>query len=206
MAQRINGIYRLVTIPLVYKTLMSLLGSDRASRRYVNAILKVKPGDRILDVGCGPARLLSYLPDVDYTGMDLNPAHIDDARSTHGSRGRFVVGNAATDIPPEWDRFDIINILALMHHLDDDECRSLLSSLKTILAPGGRIVTLDCVWLPNQRLVAKFLNQRDSGLCIRTPDAYLRLFDGLGFDVRSKTYHDLLNVPYDHFAITATAP
>ncbi len=101
MTQRISGAYRLITVPAIHKGLMFWLGADTAITRYVNEILRPAPGMKMLDVGCGPASILAYLPPLDYTGIDLNEKHIAYARRLYGDRGRFIVGNAADDLRQE---------------------------------------------------------------------------------------------------------
>jgi SAM-dependent methyltransferase len=204
VAQRISGAYRLITIPSIQKGLMFSLGADKAIVRYVDEILRPKAGMKILDVGCGPANVLSYLPPVEYTGIDLNEKHIAFARQRYGNRGRFVVGNAADDLKQEEKTFDLINVSALLHHLADGEAISLFTSLKRLLKVDGRIVTIDNVWLPDQHAMVKLINALDSGVNIRTPDGYLRLLSGLGFDIQTKIFNDLLRIPYDHFIMMAS--
>ena len=182
---------------------MAFMGADASHKRYADEILQARPGMKVLDVGCGPAAILGYLPKVDYTGIDLNEKHIAFARSHFGEKGRFIVGNAAADLKQEEGTFDLINVSGLLHHLSDDECRSLFVSLKKLLKPDGRIVTLDNVWLPRQRLAVKMLNSMDSGLNIRTPEQYLDLPKGLSFDIESRILHDMLRIPYDHFIMIA---
>jgi SAM-dependent methyltransferase len=203
VAQRISGAYRLITIPSIHKMLMFSLGADRAITRYVEDVLKPKAGMKILDVGCGTANILSYLSAADYTGIDLNENHIVFARQRYGDRGRFIAGNAAEDLKQEGNTFDLINVSALLHHLGDGEAVSLFASLKRLLAAGGRIVTIDNVWLPKQRAVVKLFNTLDSGLNIRTPEGYLGLLNGLKFDVQTRIFNDLLRIPYDHFVMIA---
>ena len=158
----------------------------------------------ILDVGCGSASLLPYLGDVRYTGIDLNPQSIDHARNLHGDRGRFLVGDVAKGMPDGSDEFDLIIVSALLHHLDDAHARALFSSLADLLRPGGRIVTIDNVWLPEQHFIAKLVNRLDSGLNVRTPEQYTNLVAGLPLRVESRIYRDLLRIPYDHFCMTLT--
>jgi SAM-dependent methyltransferase len=201
--QRISGAYRLITIPSIYKPLMFSLGADNAIARYVEEVLQPLPGIRMLDVGCGPANILSYLPSIDYTGIDLNEKHIAYARQRYGEHGHFVVGNAANDLRQEEDSFDLINVSALLHHLDDREAVLLFKSLKRLLKAEGRIVTLDNVWLPDQRLLVKLVNTLDSGINIRTPEGYVGLFNGLGFELQTRVFNDLLRIPYDHFVMIA---
>lgn len=203
MAQRISGAYRLITIPSIYKALMFSLGAESAISRYVTEILRPTAGMKMLDVGCGPANVLAFLPAVDYTGMDLNEKHIEFARARYGDLGRFLVGNAAIDLDGQEQAFDLINVSALLHHLSDDEAVRMFRALTPLLKQNGKIVTFDNVWLPKQRVGAKILNALDSGVNIRTPDGYLRLLDGLGLTVETRTFHDLLRIPYDHFVMIA---
>ena len=203
MTQRISGIYRLVTLSSIYRALMFSLGAEKAIARYVDEVLQPKAGMKMLDVGCGPANVLAYLPAVDYTGIDLNEKHIAYARKQYGYRGRFIVGNAADDLKQEERSFDLINVSALLHHLGDAEAVSLFSSLKRLLKPNGRIVTIDNVWLPRQRAAVRLINSLDSGMNIRTPEGYLGLWSGLGFNVQTLILNDLLRIPYDHFVMTA---
>jgi SAM-dependent methyltransferase len=203
VAQRITGLYQAIRSPSIYKGLMFALGADNAIRRYVNEVLKPTPGIKMLDVGCGPANILAYLPPLDYTGIDLNEKHVALARELYGTRGRFIVGNAADDLRQDEGSFDLINVSALLHHLDDAEAISLFASLKRLLKPDGRIVTIDNVWLPGQRAAVKLMNNLDSGLNIRTPEGYVGLLNGLGFDVQTLVFHDLLRIPYDHIIMIA---
>lgn len=204
MAQRIDNIYKLVTYPVLNRTLMFALGADRALVRYAK-VLDAKAGTKMLDVGCGPANILAYLPTVDYTGMDLNEKHIAFARERYGDAGRFLVGNAVTDLPTQEHRFDIITVTALLHHLSDQECETTLLALRSLLKPDGRIVTLDPTWLPKQRSIARLMKRLDSGLNIRTPEQYRGLTGQLDLNVASQIFNDLLRIPYDHFCMILQA-
>jgi ubiquinone/menaquinone biosynthesis C-methylase UbiE len=203
VTQRISGVYRLVTIPSIHKGLMFSLGADNAVTRYVNEFLQPMPGMKMLDVGCGPANILSYLPPLDYTGIDLNEKHIAYARARYGNRGRFIVGSAADDLKQEGQKFDLINVSALLHHITDTEALSLFASLPRLLKPNGKIVTIDNVWLPKQRIAVRLFNHMDSGTNIRTPEGYLRLLNGIGLDVHTFFLNDLLRIPYDHIIMIA---
>lgn len=203
MAQRTSGAYRMIGVPAIYKALMFALGAERAITRYVSEVLRPEAGMKMLDVGCGPANILAYLPALDYTGIDLNEKHIAFARERFGDRGRFLVGDAAEDLKQGEHTFDLINVSGLLHHLSDSQAISLFGSLRRLLRRDGRIVTLDTVWLSGQRIVAKLINRMDSGMNIRTPESYVGLLKGSGLEVQTRLFHDLLRIPYDHFAMTA---
>jgi SAM-dependent methyltransferase len=204
MSQRITSIYRLVTFPAFYRGLSAALGSDRARRRLATEIFRAEPGTKVLDVGCGPASIFPYLPQVNYTGMDLNPKHIEYAKALYGTQGRFLVGDASRDLQGENESFDLVVVSALLHHLDDSQARELLERLCRLTKAGGRIVTFDNVWLKGQNPIAWSLNKLDSGLNVRSENGYRSLAKDLPVTVDGTTYRDLLRIPYDHFSMVMT--
>ena len=58
--------------------------------------LEKEPFRDLLDAGCGPAPMISLLskkyPDRHYTGLDLTPAMIEQAKKKNISNATFVVG------------------------------------------------------------------------------------------------------------------
>ncbi len=205
MAQRVENIYRLVTLPWFYNSVQIVLGADAARKRYVREFIRPEPGMRLLDVGCGPATIFPYLPDTDYTGIDLNPKHIEFAAARFGGRGRFIAGDVSQTLPIEdGTAFDIVLVTGLLHHLDDDASRRLLSRCAELTKPGGRIVTCDNVWLQRQSPLASAMNRLDSGLNVRTSEGYLSLIDGLPVAVDQHTIRNMFRIPYDHFCMVMT--
>ena len=204
MAQRISSLYRLVTFPRAYAGLQDLLRRSNGRGRFLDEIVRSKPGMKVLDVGCGPASLFPYLAGARYTGIDLNPKSIEHAKILYGDRGRFLVGDVARGLPDDVVDFDLIIVSALLHHLDDAQAQALFSRLASRLKPEGRIVTIDNVWLPKQHFIAKMANRLDSGLNVRTPEQYTNLVAHLPLRVEQRIYRDLLRIPYDHFCMTLT--
>jgi cyclopropane fatty-acyl-phospholipid synthase-like methyltransferase len=73
-----------------YELYHRLIGANYRSRVLVSDYIRPQPGDRILDIGCGPGNMLPYLPKGPYLGVDANPAYIATARERYGDRGEFV--------------------------------------------------------------------------------------------------------------------
>ncbi len=198
MSQRINSIYRLVTVPIVYEMIQKLLGQKKSRAYLCEGPLKTQSGDRILDVGCGPATLRNFLGDVEYTGIDLNSAHIEKAQAEQGHRGTFICGDAVTNMDKVPGPYDFIVCVGLLHHLDDDEAKTLVSSLSERLSEKGRLVTYDPVFIDNQNIIAKTLKALDSGQNIRRAEEYAKLFSADGFKLTTEVLSGMLNVPYNH--------
>lgn len=202
-----RGLRRVLESPAIYAWFQRLLGAEPARRRFVEEFIRPFPGMRLLDVGCGPGVILDDLPaNVDYVGCDLNDRYIRAAQTKHGARGRFFCADvtAAGALGPcAEEGFDVVLALALLHHLEDGTAERLCREAHGRLKPGGVLVTLDCVHVPGQPLVARYLISRDRGRAVRDPAGYLAL-TGRGFDpVESVVLTDLLRVPYTHFIMRA---
>src|SRR5205085_8282384 len=106
---------------------------------------------RILDIGCGPGALLSCLPAAaHYVGFDRNSACIERARRTHGGRGEFVCDDVANFFRQVLEPSDIAVAIGIFHHLDDDLASKMLTATATALRPGGRLITVDPCFHPDQ--------------------------------------------------------
>ena len=78
----------------------------------------LKPGDKVLDVGCGKGFLLhdfiKVLPGIEVTGIDVSSYAI--ANSKEEVRDRLQVGNA-TSLPWPDKHFDLVISLNTLHNL-----------------------------------------------------------------------------------------
>ena len=89
---------RTLSASRAYSCAMSLLGADSGMSRFVHEYLRVRPGDKVLDLGCGPGRLYPHLPPVDYCGLDNNPGHLARSRALYPG-ARFEQHDLAADRP-----------------------------------------------------------------------------------------------------------
>lgn len=198
MSEKTTSLYKIVTIPFFYEAIQKTLGRDKARSYLHKNFLQTKRGAQVLEVGCGPGSLLPLLGEVNYLGMDLNPAHIEKAKTENGDNGVFICGNAVTDTEHAAGPYDLIICIGLLHHLDDHECKSMINTLSSRLSSNGRFVSFDPTYIKNQNLIAKKMNDLDSGQNIRTPSEYAELFPTQGFILRTEILSGLLNVPYNH--------
>jgi ubiquinone/menaquinone biosynthesis C-methylase UbiE len=173
--ERTHGLWSLLYLPQVYNALTSVVGSEAVMKLLAERFVRPRPEDRILDVGCGTARILRYLPVARYVGIDNNSRYISAARERYQNRGEFVVGDVgALSLNPS-ERFDIVLASGILHHIDDASAKGLLAVSARLLAKNGRMVIADPVVAPGQSPVAKFLISLDRGRNVRTPEHYLAL-------------------------------
>ena len=96
----------------------------------------VKPGDKILDIGCGKAFLLydftKVLPDLELYGLDISQYAIDNAKEE--IKDRLHVGNA-TSLPFPDQYFDFVFSLNTLHNL---HCYELDKALREIERVGKK--------------------------------------------------------------------
>lgn len=165
----------LLYLPQVYNAFTSAVGGESVMKVLAERFVRPRPEHRILDVGCGTARILQYLPVARYVGIDNNSSYISAARERYRDRGEFLVGDVGALSVNPGERFDIVLASGILHHIDDASTKGLLATSARLLAKNGRMVIVDPVFVPGQSPVAKFLISLDRGRNVRTPEHYLAL-------------------------------
>jgi SAM-dependent methyltransferase len=151
----------------------------------------------VIDIGCGPARVLQSLPGVEYLGLDINPHYIAFARRTYGDKGTFVVGDTRSlRGDSRFKDADIVIAIAVLHHLDDEEAADCIRFAYDALKRGGRLVSYDPCWIPNQGVVSRYIMSHDRGRNIRTERQCLQLAAKIFRNVHTWIDTKPLRIPY----------
>lgn len=93
---------------------------------------------KVLDLGCGNGRFGIWLnkhKKIEYVGLDNNQYLLDSAREKLPS-ARLIRADI-TQIWPVKDKFDLVAILGIMHHLPQTGRAPLLKRAAANLKPGG---------------------------------------------------------------------
>ncbi len=203
-----KGLKGLLAIPWTYRFFIWIIGGRRAGARLVADYVRAFDGCRILDLGCGPGRLPALLPESigEYHGVDANPAYIAAARARWKDRptSTFVCEDIACAVAPRRNYYDIAAAVSVVHHLENTAARHLFSLAYEALAPGGRLITWDCVFVERQNRVARWLIVKDRGRAVRTVAGYRSLATEYFDHVEAEILHDTLRVPYTICAMTCT--
>lgn len=182
----------------MYKFFQSLLGASKARKIYVQKYVRPKDGDSVLDIGCGPADILEYLPNVIYVGFDMNQKYISTAIKRFGNRGKFICNKIQKERIKELSAFDIILANGVLHHLNNEKTQELFELARAVMKPNGRLITIDPCYVNGQSQLARYLISSDRGKYIKTKAKYIE-FATLKFtNVRYTVTHDLLRIPYTH--------
>ena len=133
----------------IFSSLMGL-GANQGNSRRVVELAQIKPGDRVLDVGCGTGNLTQAAarnagPEGGAQGIDASPEMIDLAQAKarrSGSQAAFSLGlMEKLDFPDA--SFDVVISRLAMHHLPDNLKPQALAEVFRVLKPGGRLLIAD---------------------------------------------------------------
>jgi arsenite methyltransferase len=127
-----------------------LISDAKRRRAIVRAALGASPGERVLDVGCGPGfYCLELLKDVgpsgSVVGVDSSPPMLALAgRRCAGHDNIELREGDATSVPAEDASFDAALTVQVQEYVAD--VATALGELHRALKPGGRVLVFDVDW------------------------------------------------------------
>lgn len=162
---------RLISHAFGYDMLMWLLtlGREDVVRERFLDLGRVRPGERVLDVGCGTGALAiaakKRVGPGKVTGIDASPEMIERANQKAKNLRIDVDFRVAVVelLPFEDAQFDVVLSTLMLHHLPRAARETCMQEIARVLRPGGRILAVDFMRDENMRGIIALLH-RHGGL------------------------------------------
>jgi SAM-dependent methyltransferase len=145
LSRALPAIYQRLWRPLGARLLMGMAGPGTGEEhRIALEMLSISPGDRVLDVGCGPGNFTRDFARAAagglVVGLDASETMLDVAgRDTHSDNVAYIRGDAR-ELPFRDESFDAVCCFAALYLIEDP--MRALEEIVRVLAPGGRVALL----------------------------------------------------------------
>ncbi len=167
--------------PSVYDQLQTFINKDfSVSFNYFHSRMGMKPGDSVLDIGCGTGLISKRFTEVGikYVGIDFSEERIRRARELNPDAD-FICGDLRDSYVLKDKKVKYVILHGVIHHLSDVEVKDLYNFLKE----SGCIFvgTFDPIMPTNKwaQPLATLLCKMDEGNFVREYSQYKTLFQSL---------------------------
>ena len=134
----------------LYDWYNNLGGFGEAFRRRIVDEALLKPGDRVLDCGCGTGTLAVVAkrivgPGGRVEGIDLSKDQLKIATKKAIAEGldiEFQEGSI-DELPFRDNEFDAVFSTLMLHHVPEEVKKGAFREMRRVLKPGGKIVIAD---------------------------------------------------------------
>ncbi len=139
-------------------------GREAALREMTVRLAEIKPGDSVLEVGCGTGTLTLAAkrqagPSGKVFGIDIIPAMIELSRQKAAKAQADVTfqQGSINDIPFQDSQFDVVMCSFMIFHMSEDTRQKGIAEIFRVLKPHGRLLLLDLAIpvQPLQRAIAE---------------------------------------------------
>ena len=183
-----------------------MLGREGAFREKVIDLTRLKPGESVLDVGCGTGTLAIAAkrrvgPTGKVFGIDASPEMVERAgRKARKAGVDIVFKNESIDELSFPDaQFDVVLSTLMLHHLPRNLREQGTREMGRVLKPGGRVLVVDFGGLGQQKGLLAHFHHRHGHV---KPAEVIALLNAAGLNVFESGAVGIKDL---HFAL-ATSP
>ncbi len=171
--------------------------------------IRAHPGDRVLDIGCGPGRhacRMYEMQGVQVIGMDASFADVCEARErlryheaigAHGGGSWAVAAGDITELAFRDACFDLVICSEVMEHIPNDSRAA--RELMRIVKPGGMLVASVPRYYPEKlcwKLSSAYYSANGGHVRIYRKKMIQTLFENAGARFLSAHFAHSLHTPY----------
>lgn len=177
---------------------------------FTDLITKVKPGEKVGDIGCGSGQFLllvsKFAQPSHLYGIEISDRLIQNAVNLFGKTKfpnyGFSVYNGS-DFPGDLGSMDIIFLIDVIHHVPSRQLETFLANVYKVMKPGARLVLKDinaCSPLVIFNKIHDAVFSGETGSEIRMHQA-ISILEKIGFNI-AETNKRTMYV-YPHYTIVA---
>lgn len=141
---------------------------------------RLKPGDRVLDIGCGKGYLLydltQVVPGIEITGIDVSRYALRNAKEEVRSRLRL---GSAVRIPFPNKSFDFVVSINVLHNLYNYDLFKALKEIERVCRGNKKYIVTDSY--RNEREKVNLLYWQLTCVCFYTPKEWEWIFRKSGY-------------------------
>jgi len=157
-AKRTSGI--VLHSPVLYDLTVwfAMFGKERAFREKLLQLARIETSEWVLDVGCGTGTLaIAAKRRVGAAGtvhgVDASPEMLLRAERKAKKAGVEVYfkNSVAEALPFSDGEFDVVLNTVMLHHLPQKPRRQVVTEIRRVLKPGGRVLVVDFEGFSDQK-------------------------------------------------------
>lgn len=180
--------------------LQKLMSGTSFRKKIIKKNIKKKKV-KVLDIGCGPAEILKYIPNSTYYGFDIDRRSINYAKNkfknkNHHFHCKRFVAQDLKKVP----KFDFVILFGILHHMNNLEAKNILCLCKKVMKKNAILLTEDPIFTKKQNFIAKFLISHDRGMNVRFKNDYINLIKKYFKKVKFKISYQFF-IPYTWFSM-----
>jgi ubiquinone/menaquinone biosynthesis C-methylase UbiE len=136
-------------------------GNLKLANDFINTI---PSGSKLLEVGCGPGRVLRHLTKhiegVEAVGIDINKAAIDYASVKHSGIAKFRRMNG-TELECSENSFDNVIMIGVVGGVEPEEREKLMAQAFRVVKPSGSVAIVEFKYNTDPDKVQKYKEAED---------------------------------------------
>lgn len=178
LKEAIRSLHGVLEISTGYSFLLVASRAIAGRRVFMKDYSQIQPGNRVLEIGCGPGTNLEFMPEgTQYTGCDYNAEYIEFAQKKYRGKATFVC-LSVDDLPAaNLGEFDVALVIGVLHHITDDQVRAMAKGAQKVLRKGGSLLVWEPCWTETQSTLDRFMLSIDRGRHVRTATKYALLLE-----------------------------